>query len=68
MCVGRYTPIEMVELGDFNKITEKLPFLAFLPILDNFQIFAKVHYILLKFNEKYASEVAMPPYGQPYLS
>ncbi len=48
-----------VKLGDFNKTTEKLALpvvRTVLPILDNFQIFAKVPY----HDEKYASEVAKP--------
>ncbi len=31
-----------IKLADFNKITKKMPFLAFLPILDDFQIFGKM--------------------------
>ncbi len=32
--------------------------MLFLPILDNFQVFAKVPYLRVKFNKKYGSEVA----------
>ncbi len=33
-----------VKLGDFNTIAEKLALKAFSPILDDFQIFAKIPY------------------------
>ncbi len=42
------------------KSQKNLPFLPFLLILDDFQIFAKVPYFWKKFSEKYASEIAMP--------
>ncbi len=47
------------KLGDFNKIAEKLALTivrAFLPVLDNFQIFAKMPYLIIK----YSSEVTKP--------
>ncbi len=53
-----------IKLADFNKIAQELgsPVLVreFLSILDDFQIFAEVPYFLVKFDEKYASEVDMP--------
>ncbi len=49
-----------IKPGDFNKITEKLVFPGIFTHFGRFSNFCKSAYFWVKFNEKYASEIAMP--------